>query len=108
QFIYLPCEGNDPSNPKFTPFWQDKVTKLGGKFSFVDNSKSFENSTEERNLAENANYIMIPGGNTFNLLNNLRNSGLFDSIKKFFEKESIHYLGMSAGAIILAPDIDFA
>jgi|GEM_PF-958429 len=107
-FGYLPCEGNSPDNDKYTPLWRDKVVEKGGEFRFIDNSKPYEDSGTERKLVESSDYLMVPGGNTFRLLNNLRKSGIFGSIRKFFQKEECYYLGMSAGAIILAPTIQFS
>ncbi len=107
-FAYLPCVGDSPDNPKYSRFWQGKVEKNKGIFSLINNAKSFENSSEERKLVENADYLMIPGGNTFILLDNLRKSGLFESVRAFFNKGGKKYLGMSAGAIILGPSIEVA
>ncbi len=107
-FAYLPCVGDNPNNPKYSGFWKKKVKKEKGLFSFVNNAKSFENSAEERKLVEKADYLMIPGGNTFVLLDNLRKSGLFNSVREFFNKGGNKYLGISAGAIILGPSIEVA
>lgn len=107
-FVYLPVQGDDPRNDEYTPIWESRVEKDGGNFIYVDNSKSFEDSVEERKNVENADAIIITGGNTFDLLNNLRTSGIIDSLKKFFEKDEIKFLGMSAGAILLAESIEFA
>ena len=107
-FAYLPCEGDNPDNPKYTSGWQNKVEKLGGRFEFIDNSKSYEKSEKERKIVETADYLFIPGGNSFKLLNNLRKSGLFNSVKELFKNRNVVYCGMSAGALILAPTIESA
>jgi len=51
---------------------------------------------------------MITGGNTFTLLNQLRLSGLEETVKKFWQKGGVVLSGFSAGAIVLTPRIDVA
>lgn len=50
--------------------------------------------------------IFVPGGNTFDLMKKLRESGLDEYIKQFIEDDRI-YIGESAGAIILFPSIKY-
>lgn len=107
-FAYLPCQGDNPNNQKYIGLWKDKVEKNRGVFHYVDNSKNSGDFQKEREVIQQSDYLMIPGGNTFMLLNNLKQSGLFDAVKSFFQKNKFNYLGMSAGAIILAPTIESA
>lgn len=59
------------------------------------------------NKLENNDYIYVAGGNTFFLLQEMNQSGAGDLIK-----EQIHagklFIGESAGAILLAPDIEYS
>lgn len=107
-FAYMPCEGDDPNNEKYMPYWKELVKKHNVKFQFIDNSKSSESSKEEFQQIVDADILMITGGNTFRLLRNLRRSGLFNAIKQFFKKKNIVFLGMSAGAIVISPNIKLA
>ncbi|MBI2232482.1 MAG: Type 1 glutamine amidotransferase-like domain-containing protein [Candidatus Aenigmarchaeota archaeon] len=48
--------------------------------------------------------IYVAGGNSFYLLEKIRESGFDKAIKKLIEKE-ITYVGSSAGAVVAGPDI---
>ena len=50
--------------------------------------------------------IYIGGGNTYKLLNDLKNSGAFDKIKNYLLEEDGIIYGGSAGAIIFGKDLD--
>ena len=65
-------------------FWEDVVKRNNAEIVGIDNSKKKEDSQEEANKILNANILIITGGNTFELLRNLRRSGLDDAIKKVF------------------------
>ncbi len=54
---------------------------------------------------ENYTALFIGGGNTYKLLHGLKQSGAFDSIKKYLENDGI-IIGGSAGAVIFGKDID--
>ncbi len=50
--------------------------------------------------------MVITGGNTFKLLDNLRKSGLDKAIKEFSNKSEFVLAGLSAGALVLTPTIE--
>ena len=54
---------------------------------------------------ENYSAILIGGGNTYKLLNDLKASGSFEKIKAYIEQDGIVF-GGSAGAIIFGYDIE--
>ncbi len=51
--------------------------------------------------------LFIGGGNTFKLLGELKESGAFESIRAYLERDGVVF-GSSAGAIILGQSIDLA
>ncbi|MBI2420935.1 MAG: Type 1 glutamine amidotransferase-like domain-containing protein [Candidatus Levybacteria bacterium] len=102
-FAYMPSDGaNCPQ--KYRDEWKGYAKKHGAKFVYVDNSK--ENASDEVNKLIGANILIITGGNTFKLLDNLRKSGLDKAIKKFSFKSEFVLAGFSAGALVLTPTIE--
>ncbi len=63
-------------------------------------------SEEIASKLQNADFIYITGGNTFFLLQELQKSGADKIIKEQISKGKI-YIGESAGAMILSPDIKY-
>lgn len=71
------------------------------KVEFFDLEKN-----EKVNLS-NFGIVYVCGGNTFKLMRCVNNSNFTTSIKKFL-KEGGLYIGVSAGSIILGPNIEIA
>lgn len=59
------------------------------------------------NKLENNDYIYVTGGNTFFLLQEMNRSGAGNLIKTQINAGKL-YIGESAGAILLAPDIEYS
>ena len=107
-FAYMPSEGI-LSNKKYEPFmheWQAIAHQHGAQFLLIDNAK--EDTTEERAKLSSANILLITGGNPCILLQNLRKSGMDDTIVNIARKEQCVLAGYSAGAIIFSPTIQMA
>jgi len=108
-FAYMPSEGDSvEANAKYTPIWQQFAESNSGKFVFIDNSKRGEESETEKQKILSSNILIITGGNTFKLLNHLRQSGLGETIKGFWQRGGVVLSGFSAGAIVLSPSIETA
>ena len=58
------------------------------------------------NKLKNNDYIYVTGGNTFFLLQEMNRSGAGDLIKTQINAGKL-FIGESAGAILLAPDIEY-
>jgi len=102
-FAYMPSDGaNCPQ--KYRDEWKGYAEKYGAEFRYIDNSK--ENAADEVNKLLGANILIITGGNTFKLLDNLRKSGLDKAIKEFSCKSEFILAGFSAGALVLTPTIE--
>lgn len=105
---YMPSDGADViSNEKYMPFWQDICSKMGvSDFNHVDNSKIGQEAEIEKQKIAKSNILIVTGGNTYSLLNNIRNAGLDKAIVKLSEKDDAIITGFSAGAAILTPTIN--
>lgn len=102
-FAYMPSDGaNCPK--KYRDEWSNYAEKNKTEFRYIDNSK--KNSTDEVNKLLGANILIITGGNTFKLLDNLRKSGLDKAVKEFANKGEFVLAGFSAGALVLTPTIE--
>jgi dipeptidase E len=101
-FSYLPSNGVKGSEP-YIEQWQVIAQDYNAEFNVIDNSV---NDAEERSKLLHSNIVLISGGNTFELLQNLRISGLDKSIEEFANKSDFVLAGFSAGAMALTPNID--
>lgn len=108
-FAYMPSEGDSiEANAKYTPIWQQFAESNGAKLVFIDNSKRGEEAEIEKQKILSSNILIITGGNTFKLLNHLRQSGLSETIREFWQRGNVVLSGFSAGAIVLSPSIETA
>ena len=101
-FSYIPSNGVKGSEP-YIEQWQIIAHDYGAEFNVIDNSV---NDAEEQRKLLYSNIVLLSGGNTFGLLQNLRSSGLDKSIKEFVEKSEFVLAGFSAGALVLTPTIE--
>src|SRR3989344_2826813 len=104
-FAYLPVEGKH-SRQEFTEYWQEVSKKFNTEFLFIDNTS--ENPQDEKEKLARANILVITGGNTFELLNNIRQTGLDGELLNFIKKPEFVIAGWSAGALLMSPTIEVA
>lgn len=98
---YMPSEGIE-SAQEYIKQWGAIAQEHDAKFSVINNRTL---AKEEQNKLLASNVLVISGGNTFNLLHNLIESGLDTSIRQFLNKPNFVLAGFSAGAIVLTPSI---
>lgn len=98
---YMPSSGIEDTED-YIRQWESIAQKYGAKFNVINNRLK---SVEEQKKLLASNILVISGGNTFDLLHNLRRSGLDQSIKHFLDKPDFVLAGFSAGAIVLTPSI---
>jgi len=103
-FAFMPSDGIANCKQEYIDTWQDMAQNFNADFVVVDNLA--ENTEEQINKLKNSNVLMISGGNTFKLLDNLRKSGLDEAIRAFTHKENFILCGYSAGALVLTPSIE--
>jgi len=100
---YMPSDGSNPPQ-KYIDEWKSYAERYDADFNLINNFQIA--SKEERNKLLGSNILVISGGNTFKLLDNLRKSGLDKIIVEFTKKESFVMSGFSAGALVLTPTIE--
>lgn len=105
QMCYMPADGNDKDNSKYTPFWQDLSRKHNYQFAYIDNSKDAQDLENEKESIKNADLLILDGGDTVILNKNLKRTGLDETIKSMIVKDNFVLAGFSAGAIVLTPTI---
>jgi len=102
-FSYMPSGGVSGSE-KYIEEARSFAEYFGAEFKVIDNS--VENNVEGSKDLLSSNILVISGGNTFQLLINLRTSGLDVAIKEFIKKNQFVLAGFSAGALVLTPNIN--
>lgn len=100
---YMPSDGSNAPQ-KYIDEWKNYAEKYSAGFNLINNSKV--DSLEEQNKLLSSNILVISGGNTFKLLDNLRKSGLDKTVLEFIKKESFVLSGFSAGALVMTPTIE--
>jgi dipeptidase E len=101
-FAYMPSDGASCPQ-KYIDEWKRYAQDHNAEFRYIDNSK--EEATEEIRKLQGSNILVITGGNTFKLLDNLRKSGLDNAVKELANKDDFVLAGFSAGALVLTPTI---
>ncbi|MEI7579455.1 MAG: Type 1 glutamine amidotransferase-like domain-containing protein [bacterium] len=101
QFGYMPCDGANQDNPQYTPIWEELCRIHNARLIYIDNT-----NPEQAALIPKCDTLMITGGNTFQLLHNLRKNGFDKAIIDFTKKDNFALSGFSAGAVVLTPTIN--
>ena len=101
-FSYIPSSGIEGAEP-YIEQWRKIAKMYKAQFNVIDNSLY---DTKQQSKLMSSNIVVISGGNTFNLLRNLRESGLDKSLKAFVDKPDFVLAGFSAGALVLTPTIE--
>lgn len=100
-FSYIPSSGMEGAEP-YIEQWREIAKNYEAQFNVIDNSLY---DTKQQSKLLSSNIVVISGGNTFNLLRNLRESGLDKSLNEFVKKPDFVLAGFSAGALVLTPTI---
>ncbi len=104
--LFMPSQGIPNTLQEFLDDWEGFAKEKGLLIKFIDNS--ITDTTTEREKLMKSNILIISGGDPFQLLINLRKSGLDSAIMEFTKKEEFILAGYSAGAYILTPTIETA
>jgi len=103
--LFIPTAANTYDDPWFMEADQKWCIDQGFQltsFDIVDKNQS----TVDQALSQ-SNIIYCAGGNTFYLLNHIKQSGLSNILRKHLRKGLI-YAGSSAGAVVAGMDISIA
>ncbi len=87
--------------------WSENVKKEIIKNNYFFEEFDIEGKTKEKikSFFKDKNIIQVEGGNTFYLLNAIRNSEFSEALKELLNEGKI-YIGTSAGAYIMCPTIE--
>lgn len=101
--LYVPLAFGEEAYPYDSCFeWiQGELVKV--QIPYIDMVKTFDELASKNYNDYSA--IFIGGGNTYELLKGLKESGAFELIKTYIENDGI-VIGGSAGAVIFGKDID--
>lgn len=102
---FIPTAGDPYENKDFVYVDRDALTKMGMRVIDVD-LKTTTGAALEKVLSS-VDVILVAGGNTFYLLDQVKKSG-FDSIVKKLIEKGVVYVGSSAGSILCCPTIEGA
>ena len=104
--LFMPSQGVSKTKQKYFDDWEDFVKEFNVNLEYIDNSAKDDASEKEK--LRNSNILIISGGDPFQLLVNLRKSGLGAAITQFTKKEEFIIAGYSAGAYVLTPTLEIA
>jgi dipeptidase E len=99
---YMPSDGSTIQQ-QYVDEWKGYAERYDASFNVINNCAT--DSYEERDRLLSSNILVISGGNTFTLLDNLRKSGLDKALVEFAKKDNFVLSGFSAGALVLTPTI---
>ena len=103
--IFIPTAGDPYDNRDFVETDKIALEKYG--FDVIEVDVKNKDEEEIRKAIDGADVILVAGGNTFYLMEKLKESGADKVIKEFIEKGGM-YIGSSAGSIVCCPTIEGA
>ena len=104
--LFMPSQGVPNTLQKYFDDWEGFTEEFNVTLEYIDNSAV--DATSEKEKLRSSNILIISGGDPFQLLYNLRKSGLANAITQFAKKEEFIIAGYSAGAYILTPTLEIA
>ena len=103
--IFIPTAGDPYDNKDFVEADRIALEKYG--LDIVEMDIKNKNEEEIRKAIISADIVLVAGGDTFYLMEKLKESGADKVIKDFIKKNGI-YIGSSAGSIVCCPTIEGA
>lgn len=104
--LFMPSQGIANTLQKYFDDWENFAEEFNVNLEYVDNSVI--DATNEKLKLRNSNILIISGGDPFQLLINLRKSGLDAAITQFTKKKEFILAGYSAGAYVLTSTLEVA
>lgn len=103
--VFIPTAGDPYDNKDFVEADRIALEKYG--LDVVEMDIKNKNEEEIRKAIVGADIVLVAGGDTFYLMEKLKESGADKIIKEFVARGGI-YIGSSAGSIICCPTIEGA
>ncbi len=105
KIVFVPTAARSKEELKYVDESKEELFDLG---ILESNIKTLNlNSSVSFNEIEEFDVIYVCGGNTFYLLQKVRETGFDKVIAEFIKKDKL-YFGVSAGSILACPNIDIA
>ena len=105
KIVFIPTAGNVEPYTGYIDEGVEMLKSLGYELEIIDISKYDEDYL--KNKLSKTECICISGGNTFYLLQELKKKNLIGLLYERI-KESLFYIGESAGAIIMSENIEYS
>ena len=103
--LFIPIASRSKEELHYVAESRKELISLGIKEDNIFNLE-IDNKPDLKELNK-LDVIYVCGGNTFYLLHKLKETGFYDIIKDLVRKNKI-YVGVSAGSIVVGPDIKIA
>ena len=103
--IFIPTAGDPYDNKDFVEADKNALKKYG--LDVVEMDVKNKSEEEIREMIDGADIVLVAGGDTFYLMEKLKESGTDKIIREFVAKDGI-YIGSSAGSIICCSTIEGA
>lgn len=108
KMAYMPAEGS-LTREKYLAYeaqWKQWCKSKNTEFEVILNdAKDIQSEIDKLN---DCNILLVTGGNAYQLLKNLKVSGMYNALKDFFLKDDFVYAGFSAGAMLVTPTMRLA
>lgn len=99
---FVPTAGEVYEDPYFVREARQRLINLGYKVQDIDITN--ESSSVIKKLLEEVEALFVAGGNTFYLMQQLREKNLTEDIRQFMQSDKL-YIGASAGCTICGPSL---
>lgn len=104
EVVYIPTAGNVEEYTGYIDEGKEALKELNFVIDELDITQYSEKFIAKK--IKNAKLLFVSGGNTFYLLQELKRKNLLPLVSKQIN-QGLPYIGESAGAIILAPNIEY-
>jgi len=92
-------------HPDFDSFMEAEVQRLIETGIARKNISIFDLHDDTPPSLADVDVVLMFGGNEYHYMNQIRKQGLISVIREFVERDGF-YIGVSAGSIIMGPDVD--
>jgi dipeptidase E len=100
---FIPTASEVESDRSYMLADYNKLKEMGYKIIDIDITNMEKDMLD--NLIFNSDCLYIAGGNTFYLLQQIKQKNIYDSVIKFINSNKL-YVGASAGAVLLVESLD--
>ena len=102
--LFIPTAANPYAESPWVTEDRDALVKLG--FTLQDLDLAITMQDQAATALRKADIVFIAGGNTFYLLEKIKQTSFDDQLKEAVSKGKI-FIGSSAGSVVAAPDIKY-